>query len=241
MGVVMNDRIEAGKIAGIPIEVHFTYIVLLIIWGQHGLTSGDGPRIISTLVILAALTGSILLHEFGHAFAGRLFGMRVSHIDLNGCGGACHYAGGSVRDRAQELTVILAGPLANLLIYACCQGLENCLYPLVSDTNDNAALFWLIGTISMIGSANFSLFWFNLLPAHPLDGGKIATIILRGRTDDVTAQTAVAWAGIAVAALLIASCGPRGSGFCVAVALMIGFENAQILMQGGRPPWQRWN
>ncbi len=235
----MKIKVEAGKIAGIPIAFHFTYICLLILWGRHGLTSGSLPYVISTLIILAGLTGSILLHELGHAFAGRLFGMRADHIELHGMGGTCYYASGRPRDMAQDLTLSLAGPLANLLIYAVCQGIKSNLYGFMPEDGDNESLQLLLHVVVAIGSANFSMFWFNLLPAHPLDGGKIATILLAQRYDGMRAQVAVAWCGIAVAALLVASC--RGSGFCAALALILAFDNVQVLMVAGQPPWKRWN
>lgn len=237
----MQDTVRVGQIGGVPVGVHFTFICLLLIWGQHGLTSGLPQQIAATLVILAALTGSIVLHELGHAFAGRLFGLTPEHIALHGMGGSCHWSRSRLLSREEDIVVSLAGPLANLLIYAVCDGITHGVYLLPKEMVESDATLWALYILNSVGSANFALFWFNLLPAHPLDGGHIAAALIGRRTDGDTARLAVAWSGLGVAALVAGVLG-RGSGFSLAIALMLAYENGQVIMSSsGRPPWQRWN
>jgi Zn-dependent protease len=236
----MNAQAEIGRVAGIPVLVNVSFVLLVVLWGQAGLTSGKPGTMLHTFVVIAALAASIILHELGHAFAGRLFRVNTQYVELHGYGGVCVYGSGQPKNRMEELTMVLAGPLANLVIYAVCDGLIDLCFRFSDYENASVAMQWVLGVLFAVKSANFAMFWFNLLPAHPLDGGKALAILLRSRTDGNSADIAVAWCGIAVAALLIANYG-LSSAFTTALALMLGYQNYEILSRTGRPPWKMWD
>lgn len=82
---------EVGRIAGILIVLDASFILLFVLFGMHYFTSGSSQAISSGPLLVTGLALSILLHELEHAFAGRLYGIGTTHIQLNGPGGLCSY------------------------------------------------------------------------------------------------------------------------------------------------------
>ena len=87
----MFPRIEIGRIAGIAIYLDMMFVLVLLLFTYPYFTSGNTQMMSAGFIIVIGLLLSILLHELGHAFAGRLFNARVSHIDLTGIGGVAHF------------------------------------------------------------------------------------------------------------------------------------------------------
>ena len=83
----MFARMEIGRIAGIPIYLDMMFVLVLLIFSYPYFTAGNPQLMSAGFIIVIGLLLSILLHELGHAFAGRLFNAPVSHIDLTGLGG----------------------------------------------------------------------------------------------------------------------------------------------------------
>ena len=160
----MNSHIELGRIAGIPIYLDLMFLAVLLFFGSRYFTSGDQQIMAMGLLILAGLLLSILLHELGHAFAGRLFGVRTREIELTGLGGVARFANSLPRSVLAKSVIYLAGPAANLLLWL---GFEQIVYA-VADLGKPMAFF----TFSALAINNYWLLLFNLLPAFPLDGGR---------------------------------------------------------------------
>ena len=141
-----------GNLAGIPIRIHWSLwgLVLYAVWAQPSSMS-------VTLLGLVGLFGSIVLHELGHALAARHFGISTSHITLYPFGGIAALRAMPTQP-AQELAIALAGPLVNAVL-AIGFGL----------------LYILFGTpvLGALTAMNVLLGLFNLIPAFPMDGGRV--------------------------------------------------------------------
>src|SRR4029078_7332780 len=110
----MFTRFEIGRIAGIPIYLDMMFVLVLLIFCYPYFTAGSTQAMSAGFVIVVGLLLSILLHELGHAFAGRLFNAHVSHIYLAGPGGIAHFERSLPRSSLARSVIYLAGPAVNL-------------------------------------------------------------------------------------------------------------------------------
>ena len=88
----MFNGLEIGRIAGIPIYLDMFFVLLLLLFTYPYFTGGSTQAMSAGFVIIVGILLSILLHELGHAFAGRPFKAHVSHIELTGLGGIAQSA-----------------------------------------------------------------------------------------------------------------------------------------------------
>ncbi len=134
----MEHKIRIGQISGIPVVLDQSFVVLVFLFGFHYLRSGQPEMILCGLLIAAGGILSVLVHEFAHAWAGRVCGIATTHIELNGLGGLCYLERAS-SDRQQDIFISLIGPASNLALWALFHWLANwCsagLYTLIDATN----------------------------------------------------------------------------------------------------------
>jgi len=156
----------------VPLRLHFTFVLLLVFLIVVGL-GGEQSSLMSVLY-LAALFGSVLLHELAHSVMSRRFGIKTLEIVMFPIGGVARLER-NPKPR-EEFWISLVGPFANLLIAALVfgwlyarGGLVN-LADLVKPTDAN---LW-----ERIAVGNLALAAFNLLPAFPMDGGRILRSVL---------------------------------------------------------------
>ena len=109
----MFSRMEIGSIAGITIYLDMMFVLVLLFFTYPYFTAGNTQMMSAGLVIIVGLLLSILLHELGHAFAGRLFRAHVSHIELTGLGGIAHFERSLPRSALARSVIYLAGPAVN--------------------------------------------------------------------------------------------------------------------------------
>ena len=177
-----------GRFAGIPISVHPSVALLAVILIlQQGFLVGRGVGgYLLAVVLVALLFGAVVLHEVGHALMARHFGLAVSDISLSPLGGVSRIER-LPRDSMVELMVALAGPLVNLAI-AVALVPPIVLLGFIAGYGSLDDL--LTGTVSGVGLipllvsfwvVNLLLLVFNLLPAFPMDGGRILRSVLAGR------------------------------------------------------------
>lgn len=177
------------KLFGVPVRFHFTFVLLLIFLTVTGL--GDKQSTGAYALYVVGLFASVLLHELGHAIVGKWNGIRTSEIVMFPIGGVSKLEQNPAP--AQELWIALAGPLVNIVIAGVLLGF---LYyrnqivgvnELIAPTDANL--------IQRIAFGNLILAAFNLLPAFPMDGGRVLRAILaRWKTEDEATRIA-AWAG----------------------------------------------
>ena len=190
---------------GIRIGVDFSWFVVLflIIWSLSGYYEDVAPSSNSfVLAVVSALLFflSILLHELGHAWVAIRNGIPIQGIDLWMFGGVAKL-GKDTDSPGVEFRVAVAGPVVTVLIAALCFGLA----ALVSGTSEalDSSRFEEVGvtgaTTAVLGyltSINILLLLFNLIPAFPLDGGRIARAIAWKVTGDRNKATRfAAWLG----------------------------------------------
>jgi Zn-dependent protease/predicted transcriptional regulator len=180
--------IYAGRIFGVELRIHATFFLLLLFTLFINETSN--PTVASMqrgLILVAVIFGSVVLHELGHAVVSRRNGLPVKGIMLLPIGGIIlvdpNAQADSTRDAAREVRIALAGPVVNGVLAVGAAAV------LLLVLHMSFASFWtkpLIGT----GALGRSVFWinfflcvFNLLPAFPMDGGRILRAWMARRTD----------------------------------------------------------
>jgi Zn-dependent protease/CBS domain-containing protein len=175
------------RIAGIPIEFHFTFLFLAAIFGFSGVTQ-RGEALLDVLLI-SAIFGSVLLHELGHALTAKHLGVRILSITMYPVGGVARMA--SQPTPREELWITAAGPAVNLVIAAV---ILSALPSLQVEGGTRQLLQELART-------NVWLLLFNLIPAFPMDGGRLlrAGLALWKNERDATKIATIVGRVIAVA------------------------------------------
>lgn len=193
----MHDTLRLGRVWGVPVGVHWSVLVIgfLIAWSLASVTLPElAPGqpaasywLVGSLAAVAFL-GSVLVHELGHARVARAHGVGVEGITLWALGGVARL-GGQPGDPATELKVALAGPATSIALGAGAGAAALLTYAVGGPRLVVAALGWF-------GLMNGILAVFNLVPAAPLDGGRVLTAILWWRSGDpVAARRSAARAG----------------------------------------------
>ena len=184
------------KLFGVPIRLHFTFVLLLVFLLFIGV--GDRQSGPMTALYILALFASVLLHEVGHTLVMRKYGIRTLEIVMYPIGGVSR----PERQPAarEELWIALAGPMVNLLVavvlvawVAAHQGFQ-AIRELAQPTDANLA--------ERIALGNILLCVFNLLPAYPMDGGRILRSFLALHRSEEEATRIAAGAGQSLAFLM---------------------------------------
>jgi len=198
----MTGGVTLFRVRGIRIAVDYSWFVvlfLIIIWLSDSFrqelnadNSDFGPY---ALAVAGALMffGSILLHELGHAFMSRRHGIGISGITLWMFGGVAFMEGDS-DSPATEFKIAIAGPAVTAVIVVVCAAaglllsgahdLKNAAL-----TNGQANTTGLAALIAWLGGINLLVLVFNLVPAFPLDGGRVTRAIAWWRTGSRTSGT----------------------------------------------------
>jgi Zn-dependent protease/predicted transcriptional regulator len=186
----VQDSISLGRIAGIRIGINWSWLVVfaLIVWTlatgifpsqNPGLS--DGTYVGMAIVAAALFFGSLLLHELGHALQARRDGMEIEGITLWLFGGIAKFKG-SFPSAGAEFRIAIAGPVVSLVLggmFVLAAGLAG--LPIEVD-----------GVAAWLGYINLTLLVFNLLPALPLDGGRVLRSALWHFRGDFTSATRIA-------------------------------------------------
>jgi Zn-dependent protease len=196
----MFRSINLGKLFGINVYVHPTFWILPLFVLLQGVGSGD-PALEIGIDILFILTvfGCIILHEVGHALAARVYGIATRHITMYPIGGVAALERMPEKP-SREIAIALAGPAVNLVIAL---GLLGGL--LVSGSISNGPGTTLVTHNPFVPFAfqvmvaNFVLLAFNLLPAFPMDGGRVLRALLAMRMSRLQATKAAVGVGTLVA------------------------------------------
>lgn len=180
------------RIAGIDVYVHATFFILIAWIGlSYWQVEGTLAAVISGVGFILALFTCVVLHEFGHALTARRYGIRTRHITLLPIGGVAALEG-MPKDPKQEIVVALAGPAVNMVI-----ALGLWLWLTVSNAPVPADQISLTGGpfLERLMIINVVLAVFNLLPAFPMDGGRVLRAALAMRMDRIRATQAAAKIG----------------------------------------------
>lgn len=172
---------------GVPVQVGGTIIMLPLIFVAFG---GGAETLFYDVIFVSILIGSIFLHEVGHAWGCKVQGVPVRRIMIHGGGGFCEHAR-SPSFREQELIVAM-GPIVNLVIWA----VASLTYTMMEPSTAAWVVYW-------IGMINLFLALFNLLPVHPLDGGKLFQLVLLRFLPSSTATRISGGLGLVLAVLWV--------------------------------------
>lgn len=191
--------LRVGRVFGIAVDVHVTFLVLLGWIALTGFARGGPLEAVRSLGFVLALFAAVVFHELSHALMARRFGIRTRNVLLLPIGGIATLERMPERP-LHELLVALAGPASNLVIAALCAvallatgGFPTSLEALGVVSGPFLPRFmWL----------NVSLAAFNLLPAFPLDGGRVLRALLSLRWSRPRATEAAARLGQALALVL---------------------------------------
>ena len=237
----MGGKFEAGHIRGIPLVIDGSFLILIVLWGMPWFRTGSAADMAFGLWLVVGLAGSIILHELGHAWAGQYYGVRTSHLELNGLGGLCYYASSMPMKPFPRIVMLLAGPAANLLLWGLFAGAGHLLTgfkpPSWLPVTGFARLEYLC---TMLAWMNGWMLCFNLLPAYPLDGGRTLEAILRLWTHVDRARYIVGWLGLVVTVGCVFSV-PLYGLFMLVLVLHLYQANAFVLASSGGPKWKRWS
>jgi Zn-dependent protease/CBS domain-containing protein len=201
-----NWSIPAGKIFGVELRIHLTFVFLLVfvLFTESTARSGMNPG--RVLALVGIVFGSVVLHELGHALVGAHAGVPPKAIILLPIGGVTvfdetqrHIEPG-VLTWKRDIGIALAGPLVNFLVAFVAAGILLTVtpgIPLRSPYLNSANLFRSLVWVNIwIGA-------FNLLPAYPMDGGKVLRALFSRRMDPVLATRRAVSIGQAFATLFM--------------------------------------
>ncbi len=197
----MKSSIQIGKIIGIPIKLHITFLLILPVFAWNfavnpspfGFSDLDPfPRYLLSLFAAISLFVCVVLHELGHSYIAKKHGTNIQSITLFLFGGVSALEE-IPRDPKTELKMALAGPgvsflisLIFMIVYLIFKSPDDSFMAI---NNPYLRLFWMISII------NIMLGIFNLLPAFPMDGGRVLRAWLAQRTTYIRATREAAGIG----------------------------------------------
>lgn len=219
----MRWQWKLGRFAGIDVYVHATFI-LLIGWVAYNywLQYREWSRVLVGILFIVALFICVILHEYGHALTARKYGIKTRDITLYPIGGVARLE--RIPDRPiEELWVALAGPAVNLVISVI-------LIAYLVLTNGPGSIMNLRlsegSFLERLIVVNVTLVLFNLIPAFPMDGGRVLRALLALRLEYTQATQIAAYVGQGFA-LLFGFIGLFSNPFLVFVALFVWIGAAQ--------------
>ena len=209
---------KLGKLAGITVQVHWTFLIL-IAWTiyAYGSSTQNLADTIEGVLFIFALFGCVVLHELGHALAARGYGIETEDITLLPIGGLARLKKIPEEPR-EELVVALAGPAVNLVIVLGLT-LGGISLPIL----DSSSSDWFLQTpfLAKLLAINLMLLTFNLLPAFPMDGGRVLRALLAMRMDHARATRIAASIGQFMAILFGFLGLSAGQPFLLLIALFV--------------------
>lgn len=177
-----------ARISGIEVRIHLTFLLLPAFIGLQAWQMGGAPAALNAVVFVCLIFFCVLLHEFGHAYAALGYGIRTPDITLLPIGGLARLERMPEKP-SQEFFIAIAGPLVNVAI-AAALGLALGEWP---DFRLDRLFGPQQGILRQLYKANVVLVLFNLIPAFPMDGGRIfrstlATFLPHGRATRIAAS-----------------------------------------------------
>ena len=190
----MRWSITIGRFGGTEVKIHITFILFLAWIAFSAWSRGGSAAALDSTLFIVLLFACVVLHEFGHIAAARRYGIRTPEVTLLPIGGVASLER-LPSDPAQELVVALAGPAVNLVIGLALIAALGSAHAADLTQIDNPNLS-LAGRLAI---ANVFLAVFNLIPAFPMDGGRVLHALLAMRVGGARATEIAARIGQALA------------------------------------------
>tara|TARA_R110002153_G_scaffold14813_9_gene53415 strand:- start:11201 stop:12346 length:1146 start_codon:yes stop_codon:yes gene_type:complete len=235
--IYMKGVLKIGRVSGIKIEVHWTFTLLLIWVAFLEIQKGsDLNRILLNEALILVLFVCVILHELGHALTAKKFGVKTKNILLLPIGGVATLEKMPEKP-AQELWIALAGPAVNVVIAI----LLLLVVPVRSYFNFDSIVLeemlyepTLQNFLFYLFIANVMLVVFNLIPAFPMDGGRVLRALLSFKLGRVSATNIAASIGQGLAIIFFVL-GLFFNPFLILIALFIflgAYGENQMVKQG---------
>jgi len=235
--IYMKGVLKIGRVSGIKIEVHWTFTLLLIWVAFLEIQKGsDLNRILLNEALILVLFVCVILHELGHALTAKKFGVKTKNILLLPIGGVATLEKMPEKP-AQELWIALAGPAVNVVIAI----LLLLVVPVRSYFNFDSIVLeemlyepTLQNFLFYLFIANVMLVVFNLIPAFPMDGGRVLRALLSFKLGRVSATNIEASIGQGLAFIFFVL-GLFFNPFLILIALFIflgAYGENQMVKQG---------
>jgi Zn-dependent protease/CBS domain-containing protein len=193
----MKWSYRVATIAGIQVRIHLTFLLLLAFYAWICYRDGGPQAGVAGVIFILLIFLCVVLHEFGHALAARTFGIRTPNITLLPIGGVARLERMPANPR-QELAIAIAGPAVNVLIAIAIFAVIGGVIPVrefgLMDTASGTLLAQLLGI-------NLMLVVFNMIPAFPMDGGRVLRALLATRMRYLVATRIAARIGQVIAVL----------------------------------------
>ncbi|PQO22889.1 site-2 protease family protein [Rhodobacteraceae bacterium WD3A24] len=190
----MSWSFPIGRLFGSELRVHATFFLLLLWIGVAAYVADGTAAMVENILFILALFACVVAHEFGHALMARRYGIRTPDVTLLPIGGLARLEKMPEKP-TQEIAVALAGPAVNVVIWAV-------LVLLGAETNPERLLEIedpAAGFLGRLAVVNLFLALFNLLPAFPMDGGRVFRALLSIWLPRTSATQAAATAGQIIA------------------------------------------
>lgn len=212
----MTWSFSLGRIAGTEVRVHFTFLLLVAWYGIAAGLRGGQTAAIGAVVFILAVFACVLAHEFGHVLTARRYGINTRDITLLPIGGVANIE--RMPDRpGQELVIAIAGPAVNVVIAIVLIVLFGLSFTpeRIADIEQGRLDF-----VTRLASVNIALVLFNLLPAFPMDGGRVLRALLAMRLGRLRATRIAAMIG-QIVAFGLGFIGLFGSPLLIFIAIFI--------------------
>ncbi len=212
----MNWSFPIGTVKGTVIRIHLTFVLFLVWIGVSHYTQGGQRAAFEGVLFISLLFACVLLHEFGHVFAARRYGVQTPDITLLPIGGVARLE--RIPEKpSEELVVALAGPAVNVAIAAVLFLALGGLPSMDAGTQVQNPAVGLLGRLAWV---NISLVVFNLIPAFPMDGGRVLRALLASRLGYARGTRIAAGVGQAVA-FALGLAGLFGNPLLIFIALFV--------------------
>src|SRR5918998_6499428 len=184
----MGGSFKVGRAFGIDVKVHWTFLLLLAFFGFTAYqNSGRFAIALVTVGVIVALFVCVLLHEYGHSLVAQRLGIEIGDITLLPIGGLARLK--TLPEKPwDEVKIAIAGPLVNVVLAPVFFGLALVLGAnLLNPANILEGAGSLGEVLVYLGYINVLLAVFNLIPAFPMDGGRVLRGLLATRVGPVRA------------------------------------------------------
>jgi len=186
----MTWSFRIARILGTDVKVHFTFLLLVAWWAISGYQEGGTSGAVHATVLLLSLFTCVILHEFGHILMARRFGVRTPDVILLPIGGVARLE--RIPDKPkEELLIALAGPFVTLVLAAVFYGWLVLTGQPITPSDELAHAPLVVALLVM----NVILLVFNLIPAFPMDGGRVLRALLASKLGFVRATRIAASIG----------------------------------------------
>lgn len=193
----MGWSFKVANVSGIEVRIHVTFFLILVFYWWLYYSVGGLSAASAGLIFVLLLFLCVLLHEFGHAFAARAFGIRTPDITLLPIGGVARLERKPTTPY-QELIIAVAGPAVNVVI-----ALLLLPFVLLNSENWDLLAFDRVegGMAGKLLAMNLLLVGFNMIPAFPMDGGRVLRALLASFVKESRATLIAARVGQVIAVL----------------------------------------